>query len=796
MDKAKLFKYTEVGRSLNVDNDLFRPCEEDEDVLGPEVPYLSAIGALTFSCKFSDMEDDVDISALTMEQYIALIPDDIKPVIVNPKIGDDVKFEINANLMRELRRKFFAGTDDEDAYEHMRKKVHIFYTGLDISTPKILDSNGFIPLMTPTQALESIQVMADHSHDWYDETTTRERINDVLYKVDAIHEIIMEYLVNISKRRAFWSLNEDILKINDSDYQYAVSIKEDMSYPCLHSPKTLKETSSIRRIQRRPIRRIEDIVCEDSGRYQAWSLLQEIPNTSTYSLPSDTAYPLPSDTAYPTFCPIQLRMTKVIKGEFEKLEDLKVEDVSLTCDTSLEVFNNEFNRLSRMNDDLFTYKVEVANIPCESNMDDASEHEADNDMGYDLSDVAFTEWLGSKFFNYKTMNHYTMKALWIYWIRGNDEVELTDEESSDNEDDVVEVFRIDTNIFDYETPLYYYSDYQYAVSIKEDTAYPCLHSPKTTKETSSIHRIQRNPIRRIQDIVCEDSGRYQTWMDDPNITMEEYIRLEEEKAPKRGKVFNWETTKYGKIWYDEDLHDLRSVETEFPAISFNDESLFDDFDDEDYTVIFDKNMFSYKIISTNDLKTDSENDNEKVNLPSLLSPEPIVSCFDDLDFFKDFEKGFLTIVYNDAQMSKSYLLIELILSTQHIDEFNLKDETSLSECDEEEQNFLNFNDLFPFNVIYPNDSKSDKDNDDDKVDIEHSSGDLSVKPLPDVINTDVGAYAHGTVNTTYSLNEYSVFDTGINTAYPGVWIRRPHERNIDEYWWKFYKSRDLEVLES
>ncbi|GJY10546.1 hypothetical protein Tco_0378731 [Tanacetum coccineum] len=36
-------------------------------------------------------------------------------------------------------------------------------------------------------------------------------------------------------------------------------------------------------------------------------------------------------------------------------------------------------------------------------------------------------------------------------------------------------------------------------------------------------------------------------MDDPNITMEEYIRLEEEKARKSGKVFNWETAKYGKI---------------------------------------------------------------------------------------------------------------------------------------------------------------------------------------------------------------------------------------------------------
>ncbi|GJW58557.1 hypothetical protein Tco_0105288 [Tanacetum coccineum] len=39
--------------------------------------------------------------------------------------------------------------------------------------------------------------------------------------------VIMEYLVNTSKRRTFWSLNEDILKINDSDNQYAISIKED-----------------------------------------------------------------------------------------------------------------------------------------------------------------------------------------------------------------------------------------------------------------------------------------------------------------------------------------------------------------------------------------------------------------------------------------------------------------------------------------------------------------------------------------------------------------------------------------
>ncbi|GJX84880.1 retrovirus-related pol polyprotein from transposon TNT 1-94, partial [Tanacetum coccineum] len=64
-------------------------------------------------------------------------------------------------------------------------------------------------------------------------------------------------------------------------------------------------------------------------------------------------------------------------------------------------------------------------------------------------------------------------------------------------------------------------------------------------------------------------------MDDPNITMKEYIRLENEKARRRGKVYNWEPATYGKIWYDEDVHDLRSVETEFLAIVFNDALLYE-----------------------------------------------------------------------------------------------------------------------------------------------------------------------------------------------------------------------------
>nr|GEX11637.1 hypothetical protein [Tanacetum cinerariifolium] len=133
-------------------------------------------------------------------------------------------------------------------------------------------------------------------------------------------------------------------------------------------------------------------------------------------------------------------------------------------------------------------------------------------------------------------------------------------------------------------------------------------------------------------------------MDDPNITMKEYIRLKEEKARRRSKVYKWETAMYGKIWYDEDVHDLISVETEFPAIVYNEAFTsevtlscepmvsplndkinfrisFEESDDEDYTVIYDYS-FSYKIIYVNDLKTDSENDNDKVNVLLFPSPEP------------------------------------------------------------------------------------------------------------------------------------------------------------------------------
>nr|GEZ09624.1 hypothetical protein [Tanacetum cinerariifolium] len=158
-------------------------------------------------------------------------------------------------------------------------------------------------------------------------------------------------------------------------------------------------------------------------------------------------------------------------------------------------------------------------------------------------------------------------------------------------------------------------------------------------------------------------------IDNPDIPMEEYISLEEENARRHDKVYNWETAMY-------------------------------------------------------------ENDIDKVNMPLFLSPKPEVSYSNDLDFFKVFEIKFPAIVYNDALTSKSDFLTEHIVRHQRIDELN--NETSLTKCDEKEQNILYFNDLFPLNAIYHDDLKSDTDNDNDKIDIEQPSGDISVIALPNV----------------------------------------------------------------
>ncbi|GKB58711.1 hypothetical protein Tco_0914897, partial [Tanacetum coccineum] len=60
-------------------------------------------------------------------------------------------------------------------------------------------------------------------------------------------------------------------------------------------------------------------------------------------------------------------------------------------------------------------------------------------------------------------------------------------------------------------------------------------------------------------------------MDDPNITMEEYIQLMADKARGRDQTFNWETATYSEEYCD-DLDSFIDFETDFPAIVYSDAS--------------------------------------------------------------------------------------------------------------------------------------------------------------------------------------------------------------------------------
>ena len=65
MDKANLLSTPMVVRSLNIKTDPFQPHEENEEILGPEVPYLSAIGALMYlaNCTRPDISFAINLLA-------------------------------------------------------------------------------------------------------------------------------------------------------------------------------------------------------------------------------------------------------------------------------------------------------------------------------------------------------------------------------------------------------------------------------------------------------------------------------------------------------------------------------------------------------------------------------------------------------------------------------------------------------------------------------------------------------------------------------------------------------------
>ncbi|GJX62176.1 hypothetical protein Tco_0295076 [Tanacetum coccineum] len=70
----------------------------------------------------------------------------------------------------------------------------------------------------------------------------------------------------------------------------------------------------------------------------------------------------------------------------------------------------------------------------------------------------------------------------------------------------------------------------------------------------------------IDDLALDNELKWTT----PTLLWKSVSGLRKKKLVRLVKVYNWETATYGKIWDNEDVHDLGSVETEFLAIAFND----------------------------------------------------------------------------------------------------------------------------------------------------------------------------------------------------------------------------------
>ncbi|GJX43885.1 hypothetical protein Tco_0260561 [Tanacetum coccineum] len=111
-------------------------------------------------------------------------------------------------------------------------------------------------------------------------------------------------------------------------------------------------------------------------------------------------------------------------------------------------------------------------------------------MEYDPSNLVFAKWLPLKVYNHLDIDWYTKNTLWIYLARGDDEVEPSDEESSDpddenliHKDEVAEIFRIETNVFDFETPTYRaFKEINYLLQIDLDVLTKDIDGFKTYKE--------------------------------------------------------------------------------------------------------------------------------------------------------------------------------------------------------------------------------------------------------------------------------------------------------------------------
>ncbi|GJW03638.1 hypothetical protein Tco_1562494 [Tanacetum coccineum] len=194
------------------------------------------------------------------------------------------------------------------------------------------------------------------------------------------------------------------------------------------------------------------------------------------------AYPLPLDTTYPNFCPIQRIYSIDQYGVFTSIEydvsiiwnRIRILDILIRASRLKKVMADKGKKSSMetfapnekadyyygiTNHDelrIIVFPISLAggarrwfdktkeSIICWVDLTakffrkyyPPSRIEGKNTpvKKWDPANPRFEGWLAIKFVNYKTMDIFTKGALWDYWKMGGDEIEVSDDESSDLEE--------------------------------------------------------------------------------------------------------------------------------------------------------------------------------------------------------------------------------------------------------------------------------------------------------------------------------------------------------------------------
>nr|GEV44880.1 reverse transcriptase domain-containing protein [Tanacetum cinerariifolium] len=206
-----------------------------------------------------------------------------------------------------------------------------------------------------------------------------------------------------------------------------------------------------------------------------------------------------------------LDLAREYEIESEVFDLLKINLDLFTCDTPLRTIFDEFRRLSRMEDNLFAYELGVLDdfyFPCvEQLYDNLKNGDLDiyeprqcydeyermfaesviliDDTLVKLIDITLKQWLNLKFRDHKEVDREI--------IKGDDEEVLTYDEffdlekenlSEDNE--IAKIFRIETDIFDFETPL-----------CKEFKDFNCLLQIDVDKNISGERKMRKNQVKML-----------------------------------------------------------------------------------------------------------------------------------------------------------------------------------------------------------------------------------------------------------------------------------------------------------